>query len=437
MNRREFIRLNATAASALLFSRGIGAAGQTTSEDQDRSSSESADDRILRIRRGDCIVSVKDKAGKPAAGVTVEVEQQSHAFLFGCNFFRFDRLRDEGLESEYRSKFADVFNFATLPFYWWNYERQKGRPMYDYTEKAARWCADHGITRKGHPLAWDYADPSWLPQDFSEIKKLSIGRVEEIVTRFKGQIDIWDVVNEPTHLGRFGTRMGEWAQSLGAVPYVKMHLQTARSARPDATLLVNDYRTDQEYYDILSQVRSDDKRLFDVIGIQSHMHGGVWSPEHTLSVCRRFAKLNLPIHFTETTILSGRDKVNNEWEDTNPADEERQAEETAEFYTTLFSHPSVQAITWWDFSDNGAWQGAAAGWLRKDMSSKPVYERMHELIKNKWWTQESARTSEEGELEFKAFYGTHKVRVKTAGGEVIEQTVDVTKSGNNRFDIVI
>ncbi|MCD6507549.1 hypothetical protein J7M22_13115 [Candidatus Poribacteria bacterium] len=49
----------------------------------------------------------------------------------------------------------------------------------------------------------------------------------------------------------------------------------------------------------------------------------------------------------------------------------------------LFSHPSVEAITWWDFSDRGAWQGTAAGFLRKDMSPKPAYERLTELVKGK------------------------------------------------------
>ena len=46
------------------------------------------------------------------------------------------------------------------------------------------------------------------------------------------------------------------------------------------------------------------------------------------------------------------------------------------FYTALFAHPAVQAITWWDFSDLGAWLGAPAGWLRRDMSPKPVYDRL-------------------------------------------------------------
>ena len=47
-----------------------------------------------------------------------------------------------------------------------------------------------------------------------------------------------------------------------------------------------------------------------------------------------------------------------------------QAEHVAEFYTVLFSHPAVEAITWWDFTDQDAWQQAPAGLVRSDMSAE-------------------------------------------------------------------
>ena len=39
------------------------------------------------------------------------------------------------------------------------------------------------------------------------------------------------------------------------------------------------------------------------------------------------------------------------------------ADEVERFYTMLFSHPAVTAITWWDFADRNAWQSAPAGFL--------------------------------------------------------------------------
>ena len=53
--------------------------------------------------------------------------------------------------------------------------------------------------------------------------------------------------------------------------------------------------------------------------------------------------------------------------------EAQQAQEVEDLYRVLFSHPSVEGITWWDFSDQGAWMKAPAGLLRKDMSPRPAY----------------------------------------------------------------
>ena len=42
-----------------------------------------------------------------------------------------------------------MLNFATLPFYWWNYERQQGKPDDARTEEIIRWCKAKNITTKG------------------------------------------------------------------------------------------------------------------------------------------------------------------------------------------------------------------------------------------------------------------------------------------------
>ena len=142
------------------------------------------------------------------------------------------------------------------------------------------------------------------------------------------------------------------------------------------------------------------KPLYDVIGIQSHQHGGVWSNRKIWETCERFARFGVPLHFTETTILSGKPgwelaERGEDWSST-PEGEATQAREVERFYTMLYSHPAVEAITWWDFSDRAAWQRAPAGFLRRDMSPKPAYEALHRLVKDKWWTRTTVRTDDQG-----------------------------------------
>ena len=125
-------------------------------------------------------------------------------------------------------------------------------------------------------------------------------------------------------------------------------------------LLINDYRTDPPYERVIEQlVDGSGKRLYDAIGIQSHMHGGTWATARIWEVCERFSRFGAPLHFTETTILSAAPgwAKPNPWV-TTPEGEAYQAKEVVRFYTMLFSHPAVEAITWWDFSDWHAWQVA-------------------------------------------------------------------------------
>jgi len=408
---------------------------------QDEQLSATASERIERHRKSEVTVIVRTPDGKPFAGAELSLTQTRHAFLFGCNIFRWGRIPDPQREELYRQRFAAIFNYATLPFYWRGYEWERGKPNHGYTERVVAWCQEHGIVCKGHPLVWDHpaSSPEWLPDDFAEIERLSMQRVRDIVQRFAGRIDIWDVVNEPTHLGPSSpnkTKMAAWGTHIGAVAYTALHLKVAREANPKATLLVNDYRTDDAYLRILQQLKDEQGRwLFDVVGIQSHMHGGVWSPQRTWQVCERFAQLGLPLHFTETTIVSGSPIGPGKWGQTTPEGEERQAEATVRFYTILFSHPAVQAITWWDFSDDGAWMGAPAGWLRRDMSPKPVYERMLGLIKGEWWTKVSGKTDRKGTWRTRACYGDYELTIRTPDGRVSKQKLSVRRGADNSFKI--
>lgn len=440
MTRRDFLKT--TAASTLFVGPGAWGAERAKDAASDEEILSRCKARIEQHRKSVGRIVLRDAAGNPVANATVRLEQLRHHFLFGCNFFMFNHTGDPDREAKYRQQFAALLNFATLGFYWANYEAERGKPNYEYTDQVVEWCARQGITCKGHPLVWDHpaGSPRWLPEDPQEIERLSAARVREILTRFKGRIDIWDVVNEATHLPEDinNTRMARWGKSLGPVTYVAKHLRLAREANPSATLLVNDYRTETAYLKILESLQAQSQSPFDAVGIQSHMHGGLWPLNKVWDICDTYASLGLPIHFTETTILSGaRAGRDQEWSQTTPNGEARQAEQAAGFYTALFAHPAVQAITWWDFSDHGAWQRAPAGWLRRDMSPKPVYDRMKSLIREQWWTKLEGRPDASGVFAARAFHGRHRVTVELPGGRRITKEVHWQPGRENKFEIEI
>jgi endo-1,4-beta-xylanase len=402
-----------------------------------------ADARIEKQRKAEATVLVVDAAGNPLPGAKLTVEQTRHAFLFGCNIFLWGKLPSAQMEAAYREEFAGLLNYATLPFYWNTYEPRRGEPIHEHTEKVARWCQEHGIATKGHPLAWNSGDPRWLPDDLEEIRRLQMERIEDCVSRFSGLIDRWDVVNEVTHFDRpefvekRAPKHSAMWKKVGQIEFARECFVHARKAGPHATLLINDYRTDPAYERVIEQlVDKQGKRLYDVIGIQSHMHGGVWPNRKIWEVCQRFARFNVPLHFTETTIVSGPRQGGGpgrpQWPST-PEGEAFQAREVVRFYTMLFSHPAVEAITWWDFSDYGAWQGAPAGFLRKDMTPKPAYQQLRKLIKGKWWTQTTLQTGADGTAGFRGFLGDYKVTVTGAGIKAIAKEFALGRGEKNRW----
>jgi len=204
-------------------------------------------------------------------------------------------------------------------------------------------------------------------------------------------------------------------KEMGRINTIKAMFAAARAENPAAILLINDFDVSPAY-DILVEGCLEAGIKIDVIGIQSHMHQGYWGVEKTLKVLDQFTRFNLPIHFTETTLVSGQlmppeivdlnDYQVEHWPST-PEGESRQAEETIQHYKTLFSHPLVEGITWWDISDGG-WLNAPAGLIRKDGSSKPAYEELMKLVKGEWWLAPTKlRTDVNGQIHFSGFLGEY------------------------------
>lgn len=385
-----------------------------------------ADARIARYRTGQAVLRLIGPDGQVVpAGESVILEQTGHAFLFGSNIFSLNRMKSSEDNAAYARRYAELLNYATLPFYWWSYQARQDQPAHARIEEVAKWCREHRILCKGHPLAWNWVDPKWLPDDPALVMQKQLQRIEIEVDRFKGQIDIWDVVNEATHYDRpepleAAPKLTTAIRQTGVGEYVRSAFRAARRANPKATLIINDYRVDEAFAEqVIKQLKNEDGLpLYDVIGIQSHQHGGAWPVDKIWEVCERFAVFGKPLHFTETTFVSGeqgwdlkkqRKDPGFVWAST-PEGERRQAEDVARFYTVLFSHPAVQAITWWDFSDQHAWQGAPAGLLRSDMSPKPAYDALKTLIKEKWWTARvQTSTADRGMVDFRGFFGRYRL----------------------------
>ncbi|GAB2583303.1 beta-xylanase [Paractinoplanes abujensis] len=377
-------------------------------------------------RIGAAAVTVLDTEGRPLSHRDVVVEQRAHAFSFGNIGFELIPMAngEAGPSTANAGLWFDVFNTATLPFYWGPFEPERGRPGTERLRRTAEWFAAHGCRVKGHPLVWHTLTADWLrdrPAD--EVEAAVRARIRRETADFAGVIQAWDVVNEAVIMPVFRNErhrnaITRLAWERGRLALIRLAFTEARAAGPAVTLLLNDFDMSPAYECLIEGVLEAGVPV-DAIGLQSHMHQGYWGEERTLATIERFARFGLPIHFTETTLLSGElmpshiEDLNDyqvpSWPST-PDGEQRQADEIVRHYRTLLSHPAVHAITYWGLSDNDAWLGAPCGLIRADGTPKPAYEALRGLIKGEWWLPPTTmRTDAAGHVEVRGFYGEYRL----------------------------
>ncbi len=314
-----------------------------------------------------------------------------------------------------------LFNTATLPFYWGSYEPRRGHPDVQRLTQTAQWLVDRGVTVKGHPLVWHTVQPPWLlPLPLDEVERLQRERIRDLVGGFAGLINVWDAINEAVIMPVFengDNAITRLAWDRGRIFMVRMAFEAARAANPSATLVLNDFDLSTAYECLIEGVLEAGIEV-DAIGLQTHMHQGYRGEEYMERMLDRFARFGLPLHMTESTIVSG-DLMPAEIEDLNdyqisdwpttPEGEARQADEIVRHYRSLVAHPSVHAINYWGLTDDGAWLGAPVGFVRKDGSLKPSYLALEQLIKGEWWVPPTPmRTDSEGRIRVRGFYGDYR-----------------------------
>lgn len=382
------------------------------------------DHRVIDVE-----VRITDAEAEPLRRTPVSISQRRHAFLFGCTGFELipyanGETTDDELETAQRIEqhWLELFDAATLPFYWGWFEPVRGTPDTERLRRAAQWFADRGVTVKGHPLCWHTETASWLLDlPTEEVRTAQLDRIRREVSGFAGLIDAWDVVNEAVIMpdfDRYPNGITSLARELGRVELLRQTFEMARATNPAATLLINDFDLSEPYEGLIEEALEAGVPI-DAIGIQSHMHQGYWGEETTERILERYARFGLPLHWSETTIVSGdlmpahivdlNDWQVEHWPST-PEGEARQADEVRRHYRTLFGHPAVAAITWWGLPDGG-WLNAPSGFVHADGTPKPAFEALRSLVKGDWWLPRTDLvTDDAGMVSFRGTAGEYELR---------------------------
>lgn len=423
---------------------------------------------IEKYRKGDAEIVVTDKSGNPIPNVAIKVKQKSHEFRFGANLFMLDELETDEKNAKYKKSFADVFNMATLPFYWDTLEPERGKPRYTkdspkvYRRPAPdlciEFCEKHGIEPREHALAYNMFFPKWLyGASIDEEKRELERRYAEISERYAHKIPTIEVTNEMEYKAM--------TKFYDAPDYVEWCFKTAEKYFPNNQLVINEHtflawgdacRSTDKYYAYTEANMLKGARI-DAIGMQYHLFNRredeyektrfTLNPENLYRHMDLYSNFGKPLQITEVTVPAYS------WE---PEDEEIQAEVIEKLYSIWFSHQNVEQIIYWNLVDGYAYlrdpdlekikasQGDMSlgenyyygGLLRFDLSPKPAYHTIKNLIQNVWHTEENLVAGENGTCSFKGFYGKYELELNV-NGKPIKKTVSLSSKSDNKIRVML
>ncbi len=374
--------------------------------------------RIRQIRMTDVEITVF-KDGKPVENAAVSLRMKNHQFLFGAVCYAHGKLGHPGREERFTREFTKLMNYTMVPYHWQWYEPERGVYAEPYTGNLVRWATEQGLKKKLHALIWHELCPDWVTDENVEAEY--VRRIDHLMAVYGNDFDFFDLANETTVNDRFDNPVSRWVRRKGPVEMMKFGSRLVRQWKPDAKLLYGDWNVHgEEYFDFLRTLRENDVDI-DIIGMQSHQHRDLWTQEETLRVMDRAAEFGWPIHFPECSVCSGKPigEMNygagavNRFSETEE-DLYWQADFTRDFYTLVFSHPAVEALSWFDFTDH-RWLNAPAGLVDDDLNPKPVYAALDDLINRQWHTDAELTTSTAGICGTRLFFGTYEITVEAAG----------------------
>lgn len=246
---------------------------------------------------------------------------------------------------------------------------------YNWTDADAMvdFAIKNNIKIRGHNLCWHEQTPRWFFKDSlgkPVSKEVLLRRLKDhittVVSRYKGKIYAWDVVNEAIDddSTKF-LRNSEWYQICGE-DFIAKAFEYAHEADPNAKLFYNDYNTERpekrdRVYKLLKKLK-DAKVPIDGVGLQAHWSIFEPSEKELRAALDKFSSLGLKVQFTELDISvypwekDRRAKKPNESDVYTPELEKKQSAQYQMVFNVFRAYKKViTGVTFWNISDKYTW----------------------------------------------------------------------------------
>ncbi len=270
----------------------------------------------------------------------------------------------------------------------------------------------------GHTLIWHSQVPRWFFVDENSVevsRDVLIERMRKhittVVSRYKGRIKGWDVVNEAV-LDDGSFRKSKFYQIIGE-DFIKLAFEFAHAADPDAELYYNDYSMAVEakrngVVKMVQKLQADGVKVSG-IGMQGHLSLDFPTVSNFEKSLLAFSALNVNVMITELDItvlptpnrnigaeVSASFEYKNEMNPYSaglPADKEKELETRYADFFRLFlkHHDKISRVTLWGVTDADSWRN---NWpvrgrtdyallFDRNFKPKPVVKQIIEMATSK------------------------------------------------------
>lgn len=253
----------------------------------------------------------------------------------------------------------------------------RDRFSWEQADAVVRFAEQHAQQVHGHALVWHEQVPRWLADGTwtrEELLEIMRDHITEVVGRYRGRVQLWDVVNEAVEADG-SLRDTIWLRVIGS-DYIEHAFRWAHEADPDAVLIYNDYNAEDMgtksdgVYELLRDLIERGVPVHGV-GLQMHLTAGATPTADDLrDNLGRLAALGLELHVTEADV---RIRM--------PATPQRLELQAANYRAMLevaLEQPQLRSWTLWGFTDRHSWiprqfrgYGAGLPW-DEDYQPKPA-----------------------------------------------------------------
>lgn len=353
-----------------------------------------------KIRKRDVVLKFTGLDSSSYPNTMVQVRQTQNDFPIGTCISR-SNIDNE----DFVNFLVKHFNWAVfaneLKWYWT--EPQQGNLNYKDADDLLTLCQKYKIQTRGHCIFWevDGTVQQWIKSlNKNDLMTAVQNRLTSLLTRYKGKFSHYDVNNEMLHGSFYQDRLGKDIRA--------NMFKTANQLDPSATLFVNDYHI-EDGCDTRSCPNKYIEHILDLqeqgapvggIGIQGHIDSPVGPV-----VCSSLDKLGilgLPIWFTELDVSSMNEYV--------------RGDDLEVMLREAMAHPAVEGIMLWGFwelfmSRDNAHLVNAEGDINE--AGKRFL-----ALKQEWLSHSHGHVDEQGQFNFRGFYGTYNVEIVTPSKKI-------------------